>query len=184
MEKISIWLPFPPSVNNLFPTNRRTGRRYPSKEYKAWQVHAGALINKARMKLIAEPVEIEIELTAKDGRPRDADNYAKPLLDILVKCGVLRDDSSKYVRRVSPAWCEHDKDEAGALVIINPLPAKEKPLSKSEKKAFESLREKRVFLLTPTEKPRVSMEKLVARGMARKIPGLLDEKPQGYEIAD
>lgn len=123
MSTVTIRLPFPPSVNTLFPTNRRTGRRYASRKYEAWQREAGWLMRLSRAKPSGSPVAIAIELTPADRRRRDADNYAKPIIDQLVKCGLLADDNSKHVRSVSLSWCEPSKVDAGALVTITALAA-------------------------------------------------------------
>lgn len=120
---VSIRLPMPPSVNGLFPTNRRTGKRYASRQYQRWQHDAAWLIALRRLKPLSSPVDIEIALTPADGRRRDADNYGKPIIDQLVKAGLLKDDNSKHVRRVSLSWREPSKTEAGALVTITSLAA-------------------------------------------------------------
>lgn len=117
-ELARVTLPFPPSVNTLFPANRKTGRRFVSRAYKSWKLEAWALIKQARIPRIADRVDIEIQLTAKDRRARDADNYVKAVVDSLVEGGVIPDDNSRHVRSVRPVWREHNKAEAGALVVI------------------------------------------------------------------
>ena len=52
---------------------------------------------------------------------RIALTVTKPLVDALVQNGVLPDDNSRHVRSVKASWCEHDKDESGALVIIRKI---------------------------------------------------------------
>ncbi len=118
MKIIKIWLPFPPSVNNLFPTNRRTGQRYPSRAYTAWKKQAWAYIKTGRSGQAHGRVDLNIERTAKDRRPRDADNYLKPLIDALVQNGVLIDDNSRHVRQVTAQWLEPNKTTAGATITI------------------------------------------------------------------
>lgn len=49
-------------------------------------------------------VSISIGIVAPDKRARDIDNLIKPCLDVLVKALVIKDDSSKYVRKVSAQW--------------------------------------------------------------------------------
>lgn len=100
MTTFSLWLPFPPSVNNLFAHGSRGGkvRRFPTKAYKAWRFEAVIRIKSARNKQqycwpFPGPVECAIDLLTPDNRRRDADNYSKAILDALVDAGVLRDDS-------------------------------------------------------------------------------------------
>lgn len=49
-------------------------------------------------------VSISIGIVAPDKRARDIDNLIKVVCDILVKAGVIKDDSRKYVRKVSAQW--------------------------------------------------------------------------------
>lgn len=97
---IEITLPMPPSTNALF-TNRRGGRaRTP--EYDAWLEHAALVLNRQRVQPIKGRVEVRIDLD--ESRRGDADNRIKPVLDFLVKRGVLGGDSKKFVKRVSAGW--------------------------------------------------------------------------------
>lgn len=49
-------------------------------------------------------VSISIGIVAPDKRARDIDNLIKPILDVLVKAQIIKDDNSKYVRKVSAQW--------------------------------------------------------------------------------
>lgn len=92
--------PFPPSVNTMFP--QRGGRRVPSPAYRAWRDATKLLIASQRPTRISGPVNVRIDLVAPDNRRRDADNYAKGVLDILVSTSVIDDDSA--IRRLSIGW--------------------------------------------------------------------------------
>ena len=118
----SIWLPFPPSVNNLFPQAIVLGkiRRFPSKQYKAWRKEAFWRIRAARIARYEVPVNVRLELTPRDRRPRDADNYCKPCLDALVEARVLHDDSNLWVLSVAPFWNPPGTKEVGVIVHIQP----------------------------------------------------------------
>lgn len=120
MTEISIRLPFPPSTNGLFAHGYVNGkvRRFPTKQYKAWRRAAVIIVRSHRLKQFREPVVIKLELTPRDARPRDADNYAKPVLDALVEAGLLIDDSNRYVREVRPCWCEPNATYVGVVVTI------------------------------------------------------------------
>jgi Holliday junction resolvase RusA-like endonuclease len=124
-DPIRLDLPFPPSVNNLF-SQSRTGRRFPSKKYVAWRRAADWLIRSSERLRIAtlngsfhsEPVSIKIYLVAGDNRPRDADNYSKGIIDSLVRCGVLPDDSAKHIGDIHVSWLPVNKKEPKAIVVI------------------------------------------------------------------
>lgn len=118
MIQQSIALPFPVSLNNAFAQNRATGRRYRTKRYRAWSDLALWRIKIAKLKRMAGPVRVEIGLTPPDARKRDADNLVKPILDVLVKAGILADDSSATVRAVSVGWTSDET--AGAVVKLWP----------------------------------------------------------------
>lgn len=94
-------LPFPPSVNNLFPGK---ARRYPSKEYKAWKIEAAWTLKQQRIAPIRERVIILIYLD--DKRQGDCANREKAVTDVLVACGVLQGDQKNYVKGVYTGWEE------------------------------------------------------------------------------
>lgn len=93
-------LPFPPSVNGMY-FNRRGGRTK-TEEYKNWLNAAGLMLNRQKPRPVLFRASVSIDLD--DRRRGDADNRAKPVLDLLVSRGVLGGDSKKYVRRVSVGW--------------------------------------------------------------------------------
>jgi Holliday junction resolvase RusA-like endonuclease len=58
-----------------------------------------------------------ISITVPNHTRRDADNYAKPILDLMVRAGVLAGDRSDCVRSISVSFspdcqCAHVKIEA------------------------------------------------------------------------
>lgn len=97
-------LPFPPSLNSLFPTNRKTGRRFVSKKYEAWRKEAYWLIGLKKVETLKNPVIISISLGAPDKRSRDGDNFLKALKDSLVVMRVIQDDSNKFVKETRVDW--------------------------------------------------------------------------------
>src|SRR3546814_16893099 len=100
-----LFLPFPPSVNNLFVNSRRTGGRFPSKNYKAWQEEAArALVRQAVAPLVG-PVNLTFTFGRPDKRRRDVFNYAKAPADFLVKHRILDDD--RLVVRGTVQWSAH-----------------------------------------------------------------------------
>ena len=99
-----IRLPFPVSVNDMYANNKRgSGRgRYPTKEYEQWRADATIMLYQQKVRPMLGRCTIHIDLD--DRRQGDCDNRVKPILDALVKHGILGGDSKKYVRRVSVGW--------------------------------------------------------------------------------
>jgi Holliday junction resolvase RusA-like endonuclease len=109
MKSYIITLPFPPSTNGLFSTGMRNGKliRFTSPAYKEWQARAGNWLReqmKREKPSFTYPVHVRIIAGKPDNRARDIDNLNKPILDLLVKGGLLADDSSKYVQSVHTEW--------------------------------------------------------------------------------
>ena len=99
--KASYRLPFPVSVNGMF-LNMRGKGRVKSPAYRAWIELAGHQLNTQRPIKFEGRVDISIDLD--ESRRGDADNRFKPVADLLVSHGVIKDDSKKHVRRVSIGW--------------------------------------------------------------------------------
>ncbi len=122
LDPVCIILPFPPSQNGLFVNayatySGKTGR-YKSKQYKAWITEAGWELQRQYPHLaFAEPVTIDIRLQPPDKRRRDADNYAKAPVDLLVRHGILMGDDRRYVRNVNTGWVVDEcLDPPGAYI--------------------------------------------------------------------
>lgn len=116
-----VWLPFPVSTNNLFGQAMVKGRmrRFPTKAYRIWRKEAELRILAARLPRFTVPVVVKLELTPRDQRPRDADNFSKAILDALVRMRVLVDDSNRYVKAVIPYWTDGVFfNRAGVVVTI------------------------------------------------------------------
>lgn len=101
MTRIS--LPFPPPLSACF-TNAKCVGRVATPLYKAWQTEALWMIKAQKPQTFTGEVSISVGLVAPDKRARDAGNTDKAVMDILVKAGVIVDDSNRYVRRVSYEW--------------------------------------------------------------------------------
>lgn len=85
-----IALPLPPSLNNAF-VNRKDGKgRYRSSDYKAWQDRAAERLTLQSWDMPQPPYGVTIRVNI-DHRS-DIDNRVKPVLDLLVKHGVLTGD--------------------------------------------------------------------------------------------
>ena len=100
MRSVSFWLPFPPSLNSLYPGRVR---RHKSAKYEAW-------INEARQALIQQDCSVKfinpICVAYKFGQPnkkrRDLDNLLKAPNDLLVAHGIIADDN--LIHRISAEW--------------------------------------------------------------------------------
>lgn len=99
-------LPFPPPLSACF-TNVQGRGRVPTKRYLDWQKEALWLIKAQRVKPVEGEVSVFVGLVAPDKRARDAGNMDKAIGDILVKAGLIKDDSNKYVRRLSFEWLDN-----------------------------------------------------------------------------
>lgn len=113
----TVTLPFPPSLNNAF-SQTKQGRRFPAPKYKKWAIDAITLIRVAKIRPAVGQVSIKITLHPPDNRGRDADNYQKPILDALVKAGVLTDDSRPYVRGVHSVWADLAPSRHAACAVV------------------------------------------------------------------
>lgn len=90
-------LSVPPSTNSLF----RYGKngRYKKAKYVSW-------INGELLALVAQRAKpftgcASVSITIPKATRGDVDNRIKPTLDLLVRAGVLKDDSQAYVGTVS-----------------------------------------------------------------------------------
>jgi crossover junction endodeoxyribonuclease RusA len=103
-------LPIPPTTNNLF-RNIQTGGRARTAAYKTWLHEAGWEIKMQRAPTLHPPLRtcLRVLIEAPLGSNRDLDNALKPLLDLLVKMGVIADDSLiDDLRIVRSMFCEQD----------------------------------------------------------------------------
>lgn len=94
---MTITLPIPPSVNNLF-FNRAKGRTKTAK-YDKWIHDAGIMLNAARERPVTSPVRVSIYVGECNSQ-RDLDNLSKPILDLLVRHKIIPDDNIKHVYEV------------------------------------------------------------------------------------
>lgn len=104
----------PPSANNLFVNVRGRGR-VRSERYRTWLSAAGWDVLRAKAKRNDGPVRVTI-LVRKGNRRADVDNRAKACLDLLVKQGVLIDDSQ--VQSLTVEWSDAVQ---GARIFIEPF---------------------------------------------------------------
>jgi crossover junction endodeoxyribonuclease RusA len=112
-----IELPYPPSLNTCFQNIPGRGRAI-TPRYREWLNEAMWIIKSQKPAKFDVEVSISIGIVAPDKRSRDIDNLIKPCLDVLVKALVIKDDSSKYVRKVSAQWIASGPP---CVVLITPF---------------------------------------------------------------
>ncbi len=93
-------LPRPPSVNGLFVNAGRF--RVKSPAYRMWieQAERHLLIQR----VVRIPGPVHISLVIEDCGRGDLDNLYKSVSDLLVKHGVIEDDTRPIVRKISMEW--------------------------------------------------------------------------------
>lgn len=108
-----IVLSLPPSVNALFVQTRMGSKRgrAPSPQYVAWKKQAGAELQSQPWPDCAPPYAITIAVNID--RRGDIDNRVKPVLDLLVKHGVITGD-----QWVDALFVRRDRSVTGVAVYI------------------------------------------------------------------
>lgn len=104
-------LPFPPSLNHLFPT--MGARRGKSEEYEAWIKAAGWELQAQHPRRAIGPVEVTLTFQEQTKR-LDLDNRIKAVLDLVVAHGIIEADHNGIVRKITAQW----DDVAGVRVEI------------------------------------------------------------------
>lgn len=109
---IKLWLPYPPSLNSLYPGKVR---RHKSKKYVAWIKSATLAINNQKTDRFDVPVQVHYKFGKPDSLIRDLANLEKAPSDLLVECGILADDS--LIHKLVMEWA----DIGGCEVEISAL---------------------------------------------------------------
>jgi Holliday junction resolvase RusA-like endonuclease len=94
-----LWLPWPPTANTMFAM--RGYRRFVSPKYAEWKDLVAAHLKDQRPVKMDCSVNIHISLSAPTKRKWDIDNRVKPIIDVLVTHGIIEDDHSGIVRRIT-----------------------------------------------------------------------------------
>lgn len=96
---MSAALPLPPSINNAFVqfTQGRVTRRVKSKDYAKWQKDAVSHLIETAAPVTASRYSVNIDLGIN--YQSDIDNRVKPILDALVKAGMISDD--RYIDTIT-----------------------------------------------------------------------------------
>jgi crossover junction endodeoxyribonuclease RusA len=100
---IELWVPYPPSANNLWRSNR--GRVHKHPKYTAWLTEAGiGLMSQRQAAGISGTYRLSLIAARPDKRRRDLDNLIKPISDLLVKAGFIDDDC--LAQKIEAEWAE------------------------------------------------------------------------------
>lgn len=110
-----IELPFPIPISACFENIPKVGRRATGR-YREWTNEALWMLKSQKPAKFDGEVSIVIGLVAPDKRARDGDNLTKGIFDVLVKGGIIKDDSNRYVRRHTVQWVASG---APCTVLIN-----------------------------------------------------------------
>lgn len=114
---VTVDLPFPPSVNNLF-ANGSKGR-FPTQQYRDWQTSAAWKLLADKPPRVPGPIKVSFEYEEKHGR-RDLDNLLKAVLDLLVKHNIIDGDHRTVLRGITASW---SNKVHGVRVTIEPAAA-------------------------------------------------------------
>lgn len=97
-------LPFPPGVNNLFPTVWAGDklRRVKSKDYRSWLSEAGWMIPRAAKGAVPGHFNARLVFDRPGPGRIDVDGRIKAVLDVLKTSTVIKDDS--LAEDVSACW--------------------------------------------------------------------------------
>jgi Holliday junction resolvase RusA-like endonuclease len=98
----------PMSINNCF-----QGRRFRTSEFKHWQTTI--FLNLPKGKIESKNICLMVCFYLKHPAQSDLDNFLKPLIDCLVKKGIIKDD--RYITKIE-ARKEQNDDEGFDLIII------------------------------------------------------------------
>lgn len=88
--------------------------RVKTTKYRNWITSAVPLVAQLQ-RVTSYPVRFFYHIRGTVNESRDGDNLQKPLLDLCKMCGVITDDSLKYV--VGSAW-EYTPGEGDGNVLI------------------------------------------------------------------
>lgn len=121
---MKIVLPLPPTLNHLFATDFKSGRRFKSKEYKEWIDKAEAAIIENNRKWKCEGTEeVRLELymysnwytLKKKIRKKDLSNRIKAIEDKL--CDIIEGFDDKQIFELFAKKVHSDREEIELRII-------------------------------------------------------------------
>ena len=122
LDAFGLRLTAPPSANACYrnPSPKEYARgvrgRIRTEAYTDWRDVAEGELCKQCAASVGSPVRITIRI-GKCNQARDIDNFAKPTIDVLVRCGVIGNDNLKHVHSVLLTRAFGDV-EAGKIAVL------------------------------------------------------------------
>lgn len=91
MSRVTLRLPYPPTVNHLYRNTKRG--RVKTERYKTWLNAAGWALREQKPRKIAGEYALWLYPQRPDNRRRDLGNLLKSIEDLLSACNVIEDDA-------------------------------------------------------------------------------------------
>lgn len=109
----------PPTVNHLYRTSRKTGRRYKTSIGKLYQDYVTLMLSTlwGSRPAYTGAIELRIKLISSDRRKWDIDNRVKALQDCLELGGVVKNDTQVEILHVEREYGER----SATYIEINAL---------------------------------------------------------------
>ena len=108
---IKVTLPFRPlSINKAW-----QGRRYKTREYDDFITDC--LWSLPRRKMIRGNVAVIMDFYLKRAKNCDVDNFIKPLLDIIVKKGYIKDDRYVFFLQAQKHYSQNEKIKINIILL-------------------------------------------------------------------
>jgi len=116
MNESRFFLPYPPSVNQLFAGK---SRRHKSEQYKNWLKLAAIQLKQEseHIQLHKGQVSLYFAFRAPDNCRRDIDNLLKATIDFLVDNKIIIADDQRFVRKITAEWLG-EGNKSGCFVCI------------------------------------------------------------------
>ena len=113
VESVTLFLPLPPTTNNLY-ANSENGGRFKTEAYDQWLADAGWRVQQQRPGRIAGAYALDLEIPRPSSkRAMDLSNRIKATEDLLCKQRVIADDS--LCERLTVTWGAPGSDVKVAL---------------------------------------------------------------------
>lgn len=93
MMEAKLLLPFPPTLNNYYKCNRRSGGKRISAEGLDYRIKLHNAVRDNDWDFgLTERLHVTLVINMPDNKTRDLDNYKKALFDACTESGVWKDD--------------------------------------------------------------------------------------------
>ena len=109
-----------PSKKNSKIFARRGQRTFliPSNKYTQWHKEASLEVKQQQIQMVNNVSEIQLEFVMPDNRKTDLTNKAESVMDLLVDCGIIEDDSWQFIPLLTLSCKGKNKDKPGVTIWI------------------------------------------------------------------